>query len=312
MTLVRILVVEDDRVVVRDIKQQLVRVGYTVVGTTPRGEDVVSLALETRPDLVLMDIRLEGGTDGIDAAQQIRERLQIPVIYLTAYADELTLQRAKVTDPFGYLVKPFQDSQLRTAIEMALYKHATERRLRASERRYAVTLSSIGDAVIATDELAQITFMNPVAEALTGWPLASAVGRPLGEVFRLLHEQSRPVVEEPAARCAARALWSAWPATPCCSRGTAARYPLITAARRSSTIKGAALERSSSFATWRSVDGPKRPTRSSGSTPAWSWRSVARRSASGTWSCRTAAWRTRRCIPSIAGSRSDTPRARLH
>ena len=199
MTPVRILIVEDDRVVVRDIKQQLIRVGYTVVGTTPRGEDVVSLALETRPDLVLMDIRLEGGTDGIDAAQQIRERLQIPVIYLTAYADERTLQRAKVTDPFGYLVKPFQDSQLRTAIEMALYKHAAERRLRASERRYAVTLSSIGDAVIATDELAQITFMNPVAEALTGWPLAGAVGRPLGDVFRLLHEQSRPVVEDPAA-----------------------------------------------------------------------------------------------------------------
>src|SRR3954468_15076204 len=101
MTPVRILIVEDDRVVARDIQQQLSRVGYTVVGTTPRGEDAVSLALETRADLVLMDIRLEGGIDGIDAAQQIRERLQIPVIYLTAYADEQTLQRAKVTDPFG-------------------------------------------------------------------------------------------------------------------------------------------------------------------------------------------------------------------
>jgi two-component system, sensor histidine kinase and response regulator len=199
MTQVRILVVEDDRVVVRDIKQQLIRVGYAVVGTTPRGEDVMSLALETRPDLVLMDIRLEGGVDGIDAAQQIRERLQIPVIYLTAYADEPTLQRAKVTDPFGYLLKPFEDSQLRTAIEMAMHKHATERQLRASERRYAVTLSSIGDAVIATDDQARITFMNPVAEALTGWPLADALGRPLSEVFRLLHEQSRPV-EEPAAK----------------------------------------------------------------------------------------------------------------
>jgi CheY-like chemotaxis protein len=166
----KILVVEDDRIVARDIQQQLSRIGHVVVGITARGEDVVSLATQSQPDLVLMDIRLEGKLDGIDVAQQIHERFGIPVIFLTAYADEETVTRARVTEPFGYLLKPFEDSQLRTTIEMALYKHAAERKLRESERRYAVTLSSIGDAVIATDELLRVTFMNPVAEKLTGWP----------------------------------------------------------------------------------------------------------------------------------------------
>jgi len=196
----RILIVEDDRVVARDIQQQLVRIGHTVVGMTTRGEDAVALSEATRPSLVLMDIRLEGPGDGIEAAQKIRERYQIPVVYLTAYADDETLRRASVTEPFGYLLKPFEDSQLRTAIEMALYKHGADRRLRESERRYAVTLSSIGDAVIATDDQAHITFMNPIAEALTGWSQAEAAGRPLAEVFRIVSEETREVVEDPGAK----------------------------------------------------------------------------------------------------------------
>jgi PAS domain S-box-containing protein len=200
MTPARILVVEDDRVVARDIQHQLTRIGHTVVGVTPLGEDAVRLALESHPDLVLMDIRLEGALDGVDAAQQIRNRCQVPVVYLTAYADDETLRRARVTEPFGYLLKPFEDSQLRTVIEMALYKHTAERKLRESERRYAVTLASIGDAVIATDDQGRVTFLNPVAEALTGWPQAEATGRPLAEVFHIINEETRQPVEDPAAK----------------------------------------------------------------------------------------------------------------
>src|SRR5215469_4726209 len=200
MTPSRILIVEDDRVVARDIQQQLSKIGHTVVGITPRGEDVVPLAIQWQPNLVLMDIRLEGGTDGIDAAQQLRERCGIPVIYLTAYADDQTLRRAGITEPFGYLLKPFESSQLRTAIEMALYKYAAERKLRESERRYAVTLSSIGDAVIATDEKLLVTFMNPVAETLTGWSRTEAIGRPLDEVFRIVNEDTRQRVDSPASK----------------------------------------------------------------------------------------------------------------
>ena len=200
MTPARILVVEDDRVVARDIQHQLTRIGHTIAGVTPSGEDAVRLALESRPDLVLMDIRLEGALDGVDAAHQIRDRCQVPVVFLTAYADEETLQRARVTEPFGYLLKPFEDSQLRTVIEMALYKHTAERKLRESERRYAVTLASIGDAVIATDDQARVTFLNPVAEALTGWPREEAIGRPLAEVFHIINEETRQPVEDPAAK----------------------------------------------------------------------------------------------------------------
>ena len=200
MTPARILVVEDDRVVARDIEQQLSRIGHVVVATTARGEDALALARNSQPDLVLMDIRLEGTLDGIDAAQQVREHCHIPVVFLTAYADDNTVQRASLTEPFGYLLKPFEDSQLRTVIEMALYKHAAERRLRESERRFVTTLSSIGDAVIATDEQTRITFMNPVAEALTGWPQGDAAGRPLAEVFRIVNEETRQTVEDPAAK----------------------------------------------------------------------------------------------------------------
>ncbi|HEY6877308.1 MAG TPA: PAS domain S-box protein [Polyangiales bacterium] len=200
MTPARIVIVEDDRVVARDIAEQLERIGHTVVGTTSRGEEALALTLATKPNLVLMDIRLEGELDGIDAAEQIRARSHLPVIFLTAYADDPTVRRASKAEPFGYLLKPFEDLQLRTAIEMALYNHAAEQRLRESERRFAVTLASIGDAVIATDAKGEITFMNPVAEALTGFSKREAAGLPLAQVFRIVNEDTRLTVEDPAAK----------------------------------------------------------------------------------------------------------------
>jgi len=200
MTPARVLVVEDDRVVAMDIEVQLTRIGHTVVALTARGEEVLPLAAETRPDLVLMDIRLEGAIDGVDAAEELRKQLNIPVVFLTAYADDRTVARASLTQPYGYLLKPFEDLQLRTIIEMALYKHAAERELRASERRFVTTLSSIAEAVIATDGRSLVTFMNPVAESLTGWKLEDATGRPLAEVFRIVNEHTRMTVEDPAVK----------------------------------------------------------------------------------------------------------------
>jgi PAS domain S-box-containing protein len=200
MTPAKILVVEDDRVVARDIQQQLRRIGHEVLGLAVRGDDAISQALQTRPDLVLMDIRLEGEIDGVEAARQIRERCYSPVVFLTAYSDDETLRRASQTEPFGYLLKPFEDSQLRTVIEIALYKHAAERKLRDSERRYATTLSSIGDAVIATDKSAHVTFLNPVAVSLTGWSQAEAAGRPISKIFQIINAQSRHIIEDAAAK----------------------------------------------------------------------------------------------------------------
>jgi two-component system cell cycle sensor histidine kinase/response regulator CckA len=136
MTPARILVVEDERIVARDIQYRLTEMGHTVVNVSRGAEEAVQLADELHPDLVLMDIRLNGRVDGIAAAQEIRTRLHLPVVFLTAYADEDTLHRARVTEPFGYVLKPFDERELRTVIEMALYKQATEQRLRASEEKY--------------------------------------------------------------------------------------------------------------------------------------------------------------------------------
>ncbi len=129
MTTARILIVEDERIVAEDLRETLGALGYEVVGIVPSGEAAIEQAAAHHPDLVLMDIMLRGNLNGIDAAQHVRDRLDIPVVYLTAYADDATLARAKVTEPFGYLIKPFEERELLTAIEMALYKHAMEKKL---------------------------------------------------------------------------------------------------------------------------------------------------------------------------------------
>ena len=200
MRLTRILVVEDETIVALDVKDRLTDLGYEVAGVADRGAEALELAASTRPDLVLMDIRLKGEMDGITTAEEIRQRWRIPVIYLTAFSEDSTLQRAKVTEPFGYIIKPFEDREIQSAIEMALYKHQAEERLRDSERRYATTLTSIGDGVIATDPQGAVVFMNPAAEKLTGWSLAEAHGRPLAEVFTIANEQTRQAVEDPVGR----------------------------------------------------------------------------------------------------------------
>lgn len=177
----RILVVEDNRIVARDIQRQLRQVGYEVAGTAASGEDAISLARQTVPDLVLMDICLEGAMDGVDAARAIGATC--PVVFLTAYADDETVSRATQSEPFGYLLKPFDELQLRTSIEMALRRHGAEDRLRKVAEQHAATLASIADALIATDEFGGVTFMNPSAEALTGWSRARATGHALENVL---------------------------------------------------------------------------------------------------------------------------------
>ena len=132
----RILVVEDEGIIASHIQVVLIGSGYEVVGVSSYGEEAVGKAEALRPDLVLMDIMLRGPMDGVEAAGQIRERFDIPVVYLTAYADDDTLARAKITEPFGYVLKPFERRELQTAIEMALYKHEMDiARKRAEEAR---------------------------------------------------------------------------------------------------------------------------------------------------------------------------------
>ncbi|CAO3435949.1 ATP-binding response regulator [Azospirillum doebereinerae] len=192
----RILVVEDDRIVARDIQQQLSRMGHSVIGLSASGEEAVRIAGSQQPDLVLMDIRLEGAMDGIEAARRIRDHHHIPIVFLTAYANDETVQRASLTEPFGYLLKPFEEPQMRTVIQMALYKHASDARLRMGERRYAATLASIRDGVILCDDRGRVDFMNRVAETMTGWPAAEAAGKPLASVFAATDEETRESLED--------------------------------------------------------------------------------------------------------------------
>jgi PAS domain S-box-containing protein len=193
----RILIVEDEAIIALGIERQLKQMGYAVVGLAGSGEDGLRLALAHRPDLVLMDIQLGHGIDGVQAADAIRQSVGVPVVYLTAHSDSATLQRAKLAEPFGYVLKPYEERDLQTAIEIALYRHRMEQRLRENEEWLAATLASIGDAVIATDELGRIRFLNSLAERLTGWRHHEALGRPHAEIFRIVEGTTREPIPSP-------------------------------------------------------------------------------------------------------------------
>ena len=181
----RVWIVEDESIVAMDLKTRLQGMGYDVLGISSYGEDAVEKIRENRPDLVMMDIVLKGEMDGITAAGIIRNEMEIPVVYLTAYADEKTIGRAKVTEPYGYILKPFEERDILTVIEIALYKASMERRLRESERWISTTIKSMGEGIIATDTEAMVKFMNPVAEDLTGMMEKEAIGIPSSKVFPL-------------------------------------------------------------------------------------------------------------------------------
>lgn len=193
---IRILIVEDELIIAKGLEKRLMALGYVVSDTASSGEEAVEKALETRPDLVLMDINLPGRMDGVTAADKIRSLADIPIIFLTAYTDSDTLDRAKISGPFGYIVKPFQDITLKSSIEMGLYKHRMESKLRRSEERLSTTLKSIGDGVISTERSGAVSFLNPVAENLTGWSHNEAVGRYLQEIFRCREQENLPSCDE--------------------------------------------------------------------------------------------------------------------
>ncbi|MCE8422307.1 MAG: response regulator [Candidatus Methanoperedens sp.] len=194
MTETQILVVEDEIIVAEDIKRSLQNMGYDVPSVVSSGEAAIKKAGENDPDLVLMDIMLKGDMDGVTAAGIIRSRFNIPVVYLTAYSDNKILERAKITEPFGYIIKPFNERELAVNIEIALYKHKMENILRDSKEWYYVTLRSISDAVIATDLKGCVLFMNPVAQEITGWMMDQAQKMPLKEVFNIAGEGDQTIL----------------------------------------------------------------------------------------------------------------------
>lgn len=176
LTGLRVLIVEDEGLIAMELSDRLSRKGMTVVAVVDSADRAVAAASSLRPEVVLMDIRIKGDRDGVEAAGEISRTADIPIVFLTSHSDRATLDRAKGTAPYGYVLKPFQERELLVAIEMAVHRHSLERQLKESERKYVATLASISDGVVATDLNERITFMNPVAEALTGWSFEDARG----------------------------------------------------------------------------------------------------------------------------------------
>jgi PAS domain S-box-containing protein len=196
----KILIVEDENIVAWDLKETLEKLGHSVVDLVVSGIEAVGAAAKTRPDLVLMDIRLVGAMDGIAAGGEIYHQFNIPIVYLTAHADELTLARATKTDPFGYIIKPFQSRSLQSTIKIALQRHQSEASAHLERAYLANTLNSIGSGTIATDRQGLVTFINPIAAALTGWDAQSAIGIEIDRVFRLIWETDGTRIENPSSR----------------------------------------------------------------------------------------------------------------
>lgn len=196
----KVLIVEDEKIVALDLRSILAEVGYDVVGEASEGKQAVRMAEELRPDVIVMDIGLKGRMSGIEAAQRISAQSDIPIVFLTANSDERTLERARQTDAFGYILKPFDERDVRTTVEMALYKHKAQHQIKEQQQWLTTTLRSIGDAVIATDKKGAVTFMNIIAEQLTGWTQQEAMGRKLGDVFVVENEDTGKRLPNPVAK----------------------------------------------------------------------------------------------------------------
>ena len=180
-----ILIVEDEAIVALELRLQLQDLGYTVAGVAASGEDAIAAVAQSVPQLILMDVRLQGKIDGIAAAELIGLCHDVPLIFLTSHSDDDTVQRAARTGAYGYLTKPYQIKELRAGIEVALTKSRMERQLREADRWFAHTLKCVADGVIVTDPQACVRFLNPAAEQITGWPMELAVGRHIDDVVCL-------------------------------------------------------------------------------------------------------------------------------
>ncbi|MBN3891696.1 MAG: response regulator [Nostoc sp. JL31] len=185
---VRVLVVEDEYILAINLQETLESLGYVVLDIADSAEEAIAKATELRPNLILMDIRLRGEMDGIQAAEQIWHHLQIPIIYVTGHSDNSTVERATLTSPFGYILKPIKEQELYVAIQTALNRYDREQFLSS-------VLRGMGDGVIVVDTELNIKYMNQVAEALTGWQWNEAKDKMLAEVIKIIDEQTQLPIE---------------------------------------------------------------------------------------------------------------------
>ena len=178
----KILIVEDESIVALEIQNRLEQMGYHVIDTISEGEQAIKKALETKPDLVLMDIHLLGEMDGITTAEQIRKKLKIPVIFLTAYADKETLKRARITQPYGYIVKPFEERELQSNIEIALYRHQMDQELQETKNHLESIIENSSEILFTIDQKNKVRTWNKAAEKLTGFTKNEVIGKTIEEL----------------------------------------------------------------------------------------------------------------------------------
>jgi len=180
----KVMIVEDEGVVALSLKSTLSKMGYTITGIAITGKEALSLALETQPDVILMDIHLKGDMDGIQTTEELNRVTDIPVIYLTAYADEETLARALKTDSHSYLVKPFNPRELYSNIEFAIYKRRLKAKIGSAREKLELPLTRSPDCAYIIDLQNRVVFANPSSEILTGYSTTEVAGK---NVFALLN-----------------------------------------------------------------------------------------------------------------------------
>lgn len=191
MPKVKIIIADRENVTALNLKKQLESLGYQILGIASTGEEALQKTENQRPDLVIMDIRLGGMLDGIQAAEKINTQCRIPVIYMIDTAGQTTVRRSKISEPFGYIFKPVDEKFLYPTIEIALFRHKMDKKIKESEWWLNTILNSIGDGVIVIDGHGLIRFFNPVAEQLTGWSREQAIDKSLGEVVTIMDEATK-------------------------------------------------------------------------------------------------------------------------
>jgi hypothetical protein len=192
-----ILIVEDEIIVAKDIEQSLHSYNYAVLDIARSGEAALQILEEKTPDLILMDIRLSGSLDGIETAEIINTKYDIPLIYLTAYTDDINLSRAKQTEPYGYLPKPFSENEIHTTIVVALYKHKLAVAQKNSETLLRTTLENIKEGVLTTDPDGRIRFINPTAKLLIAGDEEEYIGKEVKNMFLLTDIRNGRLIEVP-------------------------------------------------------------------------------------------------------------------
>jgi len=180
-----ILLVEDDRITSKLIQKYILDIGYYLAGAVSSGEEAVEYINKNEPDLVLMDINLQGKLDGIESAKSINSRVSIPFVYITSSSDYSTIERAKESNAYGYIIKPFNKRDLRATIEMALLRHQMESKVKENENRVSTILNSIIDAVIVIDEAGDVDYINAAAGRMLSLNEKDILGKPIGETLKL-------------------------------------------------------------------------------------------------------------------------------